>query len=311
MQSEDGVNMGIESMKILLHSPLHPSFWNYLMRLLPEHKWYIEPELDFAEGSIPYHDLKFKVLPRKKLREKIDLQIICLHLTPGNINQILKVFPIPIVWVEYWESPYQPKLPGIYPLVYASQTHHRINYPDLRHAYFVPSSKIWDQPWIGDQKEILIPSRQYYPDFIIKETVKYLRKKKLPIAVATGGKRHLPFPEWQDYFIHSRALFDLTLKKSSGTLLEAMSIGMPIVVPPFFDYPKIIRNKIDGFVVNSGEEAFKRLTEFLDDYSLAKEWGNKAKLRANDIINPQKSKKFWNKAFSDAISVYENTGSWE
>lgn len=280
------------------------------MRSLPEHSWLIEPRFDLCEKSIPYSDLDFKVVPRKP-RKDIDLQIICLHLSNHYIKEILDTFHAPVVWIEYWETSYKPDLPGIYPMFTTSQSCHRQDYTDLRFTYFVPPKKLWNKPWIGNKKVIFCPSRQYTESYIVTKTLEQLKKEGIPLKTLKGKNRSLPFSKWQDYFIHSRALFEMTTKHSSGTLLEAMSIGMPVIAPPFFDNPFIIRKNIDGFIPNSVEETAKILKRLLDDYSFAKEMGNNARERMKIICSPKEFSKLWNQAFKDAIKVFNETGDWK
>lgn len=301
-------------MNILLHSPLHPAYWNYLMRNLPEHNWFIEPRTDFEEACIPFKDLNYTIIPRKTT-EKMDVQIILLHFS--KIPEILNTFHIPVVWLEYWRTTYRLPLPGNYPLVYTSQFSHRKidEYQNIRHCYPVPSKQIWNRSWIGDKPEVFCPVRASY--ILGRKTVKkvkkiidYLEDQKLPMKLYKTQSRTISFKEWQNNFIHSRVLLEATGKNSSFTLFEAMKIGMPVVTLDWKEFPYIVRNGKDGYRNNNPQELHKILKEFLVNYPLAKKMGQRAKKRSNMILNLKKERKVWNKAFKDAIKIFNKTGNW-
>lgn len=298
-------------MNILLHAPLHSSLHVYLMRNLREFSWYVEPDMIFGSIPIKYDDLSFQIIPHEIPKEKIDAQIVLIHYET-EAKEILKIFKVPVVFLGYHiNSDYLPRLPGNYPIVTTCQSECIHNYPNVRHIYPLPSKDIWNQPWIGDKKEIFCPSRNSYKvSEPVRNMISSLMKRNLPIKLYTEQFGNIPFGQWQNDFIHSRVLLDITVKPSSFTLLEAMSIGMPVVCPDWLDYKVIVRNGIDGFRSNSVDHLERILSKFLKDEEFAKNMGKKAQLRLESITNSTMEKSFWEKAFKDAIDVFNTTGGW-
>lgn len=288
-------------MNILIHSPLHPSIWIYLIKSLPEHNWYVEPRINFQEGQIPYGNLNLKVLP-KDGKIKVDAQIICVH--SKNKKRILQKFNLPIIWIEYWRNPYKFPMKKNYPVISTSRTNHRENYNNLRFSYFSPTKDIWNENWKGDENVVFCPVRRFYKDPEIRKIINYLEKRGIPLKLFKSEKRNIPFNEWKNYFVHSRVLFEATKKFTSANLSEAMFIGMPVVTLDYFDFKKIIRNNVDGFRSNSIQKIYIYLRTLLDNYSFAQKMGERAKRRASNIYNPDKQRKVWNQAFEDAIKEF-------
>jgi glycosyltransferase involved in cell wall biosynthesis len=83
-----------------------------------------------------------------------------------------------------------------------------------------------------------------------------------------------------------------------------MVIGMPIIVRDFYDFPLVIRNRIDGFSKWDDGELIKIVRELLLDKNKAMEWGEKAKLRAEEFFSLEKEREVFTKAFEDAIKMH-------
>jgi len=291
-------------MKILLHAPLHPTVWIYLMKMFPEHEWFIEPNDQFGypgeEWSTPKHEVKYKVIPFEK-REDIDIQIICLHLDPLKeikIENILRIFENPIVWVQYWNTKSIPNPPRkLYPLVHTLQTDHSI-YPKRKHIYMSPHPDMWKDQWEGTNPEVFAPIGGYKKSELIEK----LEEQKIPLKLITG-KRNISWSSWQQLFIKSRIFLEEAPKRGSSCLEEAMLVGMPVIVPNRSDFPLIVRNRIDGFSAINDNEKIEIIKKMLDSYDYAKEWGKKAKERAEVIFDIKKERKKWEEVFEEAIKV--------
>lgn len=290
-------------MKVLLHSPLHPALWVYLMEALSEHEFFIEPTANFEEGSIPKDYVKFKVVPRSPSTD-YDVQILCLHagLRPEDI---LKIYPIPIVFIEYMKNPF--KLPKTtYPLITTCKTNNSSEYPKLQYWCPVVSRKLWDEDWVGNKRMVMstVGGLCIHPTF--SGILDHLKLRGIPLDYKKTAPRVVPFQTWKSKFVHSRVLLEMNFKPSSFTILEAMTIGMPIVSSSNNDAPFMVRDKVDGFSKwGTREELADLLIKFLDDYEFAKEWGIKSKKRGNELNSVKTTKEIWNNAFSDAIKTFK------
>jgi len=300
-------------MRILLHAPLHISFWIYLMESMPEHQWFIEPNDNFEGGTIPHNHIKYQVVP-SEFNENFDVQIICLQLGSDKLR-FLKLFPVPVVWLEYWRCAV-PEIPIKYPLISTSYSDSNSEYPNIRYSHITPSPTLWNIDWIGDQPTVFISARRFSKLTVIAPILNQLKKKVTNLDVIEETPRTIPFEEWRNKFIHNRVLLDLSLKKGDMVLQEAMTIGMPVITFNKFDYPLVIRDKIDGFSSWNPEnlksekelnELIELLNKFSIDYSFAKEWGERAKARAKECFPIEKQREIWNKAFEDAISLHQES----
>jgi hypothetical protein len=302
-------------MKVLLHAPLHPTLWIYLMEALKEHEFFIEPTADFQEADTPRTQIKYEVVPRKP-NSNFDVQIIALHgIGYHTPQELLKIFPVPVVWIEFQRT----LLPftGNYPLITTCQTSCTRRYPNWKYWCPVVSRTLWNEDWIGDVPIINCTVGAYacHPDLV--PILNYLKKENVPLDMRTTSRRLVPFADWKSKFIHDRVLFELTLKPSSFTILEATTIGMPVVTLNWFDHSKMIRDNIDGFTFGFGGPNPAHLTDltlllnkFLNDYDFAKEWGKKSKERGNQLNSIENTKTIWNQAFEDSIRIFkQNPGN--
>jgi hypothetical protein len=274
------------------------------MEALSEHEFFIEPQADFQEGSIPTNHIKFTVVPRSP-RSDFDVQIIALHgIGYRNLEELLKIFPVPVVWIEYVKNAYT--LPEVkYPLITTCKTNNSSEYPKLQYWSPVVSRTLWKEDWIGDKQIVMSTVGGYSKNPTFIPILEYLKERKIPLDMRTTSPRTIPFETWKSKFIHSRVLLELTMKPSSFTILEAMTIGMPVVAFPYSDAPLVVRNKIDGFSRwESKEELADLLEKFLNDYNFAKEWGARSKERGNELNSNKITKEIWNKAFADAINTF-------
>lgn len=301
-------------MRILLHASLHPTFWLYIIDKFPEYEWIIEKK---EKGQIPFdpeildRNLKnLQIISRKEaLKQNFDLQLILLHTTEKRIKEILHLFHQPIVWVQFWRSKiFAVDARKIYPLIYTSQTSFNKEYQGMKHCLYIrPTERYWNIKWKGDRKEVFVPAQQYYTTYAqIRKEIEYLKEKNIPLNLTTEY-RTIPHSEWKKNFIHSRVYLEISTKTSSFILLEAMLAGMPCVVRNKHDFPKIIRNKIDGFVFNHVSELPGILNKLLNDQNLAKEYGKRAKARLEELSSFYEEKIILERIFAQAILIGDSS----
>lgn len=297
-------------LKILLHAPLHPSYWVYLLETLPEHKWYIEPNDNFEEGGTPKDHIKYTVVPRNT-RIKFDVQIFCLNSHHQLFPSLMKRFGhIPIVFLDFYGAwGYMPSSRKKYPLIscchHASMRHYSNNY----YAYVPPSRTLWNQDWEGDIRKVFIPAQRYLePEwkhtFAAKLVPRLMKTDLKPnLNIVLNRLRTIPWKEWQSHFIHNRVLLDIADKHSSFVLEEAMTIGMPIISRNIFETPWVVRDKVDGFTIWTEKELIELLHKFIEDDSFANKWSLNSRNRGKEILSAKRTNAIWNRAFQDAIRL--------
>jgi glycosyltransferase involved in cell wall biosynthesis len=69
------------------------------------------------------------------------------------------------------------------------------------------------------------------------------------------------------------------------TVLEAMAFGVPVIVPPVGGPAELVRDSVEGFLVDSrdGERLRRRVLELIDDPSLCERMSAAARLRAAEF----------------------------
>jgi hypothetical protein len=286
--------------KVLLHAPLHATLWLYLMKSMPEHEYFIEPKADFEQSGFPRKPVPFTVI--SKSRNDIDVQIICLHLPSLTIAQILKEYKVPIVWIQYWQTSI-PRLQTNYPLITTCQTDYSQRYPNVRQVFIAPHPDFWAEKWQGDEEKIFLAPKIYSTEPYVMGIINWLKAKRFPLNIYDKQDPSIPFATWKENLVHSRVLLEISPKHSSMLLSEAMTIGMPVIVPRLWDYPKTVRDKIDGFVINSMPNLESLLTKFLKDKDFAKEYGKRAEERAKELFSVEKQRKIFNEAMEEAINL--------
>jgi len=300
-------------MRVLLHAPLHPSYWVYLMEVLKEHKFYIEPREDFQEGMTPRNHIKYTIVPRKECKEMdMDVQFVVLsgYNYLDEIYSLIKEFPLPTVWLSYWKDNI-PEYAVKYPLIAGNRFRSNTEYSNIRYTHVPPSRKLWSKNWKGDIPKVFIPAQRYLePGFshtFLHKLMKELRNTKLELDVLENAQRLMQFDDWRWKFIHERVLLDASDKLSSFVIEEAMMVGMPIVTRNINEQSLLVRDKVDGLTIWDERDLIQILTRFLTDYEYAKEWSEKSKARGKEILLPNKTREVLNKAMGDAIRLFKNS----
>ena len=299
----------MKDLNILLHAPLHPSYWNYLIETMPEHDWFVEPKANFQEAGTPRDNIKYTVV-QKNSKIKFDVQIICLSTHSELAHNIVKDFNVPIVFLDFhkWKVP---KFRIKYPLISACYHTANKDYPNIKYNYVPPSKTLWNKKWEGDIPKVFIPAQRYlespYAHTYFSKLIPKLQETDLNLEIVENKTRTIPWSEWQDFFIHNRVLLDCADKTSSFVLEEAMTIGMPVISRNMFESPYVIRDRIDGFLKWNEEELINILFKFTEDYSFAKKWSRRSKKRGEEVLSVEKTRKVFNDSFHNAIDLYNST----
>lgn len=92
-------------------------------------------------------------------------------------------------------------------------------------------------------------------------------------------------------------------------LLEAMSVGCPIVTTATTAMPEFIENGVNGFITNDPKVMRERLKELIDDPKLGKKIGDTGRQTIIEKFGQQRFLDEWNKAFWKVIQ--NPAGRWE
>ena len=88
------------------------------------------------------------------------------------------------------------------------------------------------------------------------------------------------------------------------SILEAMSVGLPIVTTPVGGIPDVIRDGEEGFLVSPGsiDQLVGRIVELLSNENLRKHMGDAAQRRLRTDYSPEGS-------LSTLMALYESHGA--
>ena len=90
-------------------------------------------------------------------------------------------------------------------------------------------------------------------------------------------------------------------------VIEALTIGMPVVALATTELPTVIENGITGFVSNEPDELVARMRELLADPALARRLGDNARALAEARFGLDRFRRDWNAAFARAGTLRAST----
>lgn len=266
-------------MRVLLFEPWHKHALYYLAKTMNDWTFYycgslqwgnLYPDPNGPKNVIPIEENEIQKL-------NIDAKILVFSFLEKHYKRILEKERVkndfPIIWRTYWADIQEPIDEG-YPVLYGYYTPNHSPY--LRKYSTIldpPDPSIWNN-WIGSHRTI----------------------------VSYGDKR-IPFDEYRESFRKGRVYFESSRRPLSFSLLEAMTIGMPVVIheqDPNSRFGLVVRNGIDGYCSKDKKFILEKLSEFLDDYPLAREFGFKSQKRIFQLANYDRVRKTWEWAFQNA-----------
>lgn len=128
--------------------------------------------------------------------------------------------------------------------------------------------------------------------------------KKVPLVLygahseKFGGRGVLPNKLLRREIAQYRVYFNPTIASSVPmAMLEAMSIGMPVVTMKSTDMPNIIKNGVNGFISDKPEVLASKMALLLKDKKLAKKLGKAARRTIEDRFSMEKFTDSWNELF--------------
>lgn len=319
-------------MKILMKGPqIHPSYLNSLTQVFPEHTFHLTGYKDRTTQELKLTDFTYlypmqanvkieipwdELIQIKNWQDNYDLFI---GDTEGTQPQELEKYTIiPKIWRTFSILDFSkvPILGG--PIIFNSYTSRNFAVRECRKhevltrdmgkyvAYDYKNPAIY-KGWTGDNPNPLIVTHNFFTRGAVGNELyqKLDPKIKLNVRVIDGN---LPFQDLLKAYREHRVFLELTQggRLITGTIMEAMMIGMPVIATPEADFPMFVRPWIEGFL--SDDPA--RISHFADflsyDYITAQDMGHNARMRALELCSYSSIRAVW----EDAIHEVTKPGVW-
>ncbi len=314
----------MQRLKILIWH-IHGSYLNTLARL--EHDWYLPTKPDRPEGyggRGPTFDLPdyMREVPAEGVR-KLDLDLI-IYQTPKNYFE------------DAYEilSPGQRALPKIYlehntPKPHATDTRHPIDDPNVLLLHVTHYNRLmWDSgstPTVVIEHSVAIDPTATYRGTLERgvTVVNGMQKRPritgydlflqaqalLPLDAvgmqteALGGLGDISYRHLHQRLADYRFLFSpIRYTSLPLAVIEAMTIGMPVVALATTELPTVIENGKSGYVSCDPETLIESMRYLLTHSQEAKVMGAYAKSVARDRFGLERFKRDWNAAFMQVLA---------
>ena len=315
----------------ILTWPIHGSYFNTLSRL--DHDWILPvragaPEGYGGRGRAPFPP-SIRDVPADSVRDQ-ELDLV-LYQSPRNLLE-----DAPDIL-----TPAQHRLPRIY-------LEHNTPFPDpvaSEHPFADPSGLLvhvtrfnrlmWDS---GS-----VPTRVVEHSVAIDPTASYRgtlaegitainsmprRGRKVGLDLFLEARRHvpiqlagfgndgldglgdIPYPRLHHVVAGYRFLFNPCRYTSLPlAVVEAMTIGMPVVALATTELPDVIRNGVHGYISNDLDVLIAGMRRLIDDPAHARELGENARDLASSRFGLERFARDWDDAFAQAIDLARAPGT--
>lgn len=300
---------------------VHGSYLNALVRA--EHEWYLPVRPDRPEGyggrgsTFDWPDYVHEV-PAEQVN-KLDLDLVIFQ-TPRNYFE------------DQFEilSPRQRRLPRIYlehntPKPDAVHTRHPVDDPDVLLVHVTHYNRLmWDHgpcPTLVIEHAVAIdPAVRYSGELDRGVTVANWMQRRSRVAgydlflearsmvpldavgmgtEAFGGLGDVPYRDLHALVSRYRFLFSpMRYTSLPLAVVEAMTIGMPVVALATTELPTVIEDGRNGFVSCDLSTLVDRMRFLLDHPAEAKRLGESARATARERFNLDRFIRDWNRAFA-------------
>lgn len=306
-------------LKILIWH-IHGSYLNALARI--DHDWYLPVKPGRPEGyggRGPTFDLPDYVreMPAEHVRD-LDLDLVIFQ-TPKNY----------VVDQEEILSPEQRRLPRIYlehntPKPHPSDSRHPIDDPAVLLVHVTQFNRLmWDNgrsPTMVIEHSVAVDPAAAYSGRIAQGITVIngmqkrpriagydlflLARERVPLTCAgmqtaeLGGLGDVPYRELHRRVADYRFLFSpMRYTSLPLAVIEAMTIGMPVVALATTELPAVIENGVTGYVSCDPGELVERMRELIDDPAKARRLGANARAVARERFGIERFARDWNAAF--------------
>ncbi len=309
---------------------IHGSYLNALARV--EHDWFLpvkpaKPEGYGGRGAT--FDLPdwVREVPAEQVRD-LDLDLI-IYQTPRNYTEDAAAIL----------SPAQRRLPAIYlehntPKPDAVNTRHPLDDPDVLLVHVTHYNRLmWDNgesPTATIAHSVAIdPAARYTATIprgitIVNGPERRPRiagydlflaaRERVPLDIAgmgteaLGGLGDVPYHDLHRRVGAYRFLFSpMRYTSLPLAVIEALTIGMPVVALATTELPTVIENGVTGYLSNDPDELTARMRELLADPALARRLGDNARALAQARFGLDRFRNDWNAAIARAIDLRSPT----
>lgn len=309
----------------ILTWPIHGSYFNTLSRL--DHEWILPvragaPEGYGGRGKADF-PLSIRDVPAESMGE-LDLDLVLFQSTRNLDQDAIEIL-----------TPAQRRLPRIY-------LEHNTPFPDPvasahpfadPHGLLVHVTRYNELMWDNRQT----PTRLIEHSVAIDPAVTYLgtrtkgitvinsmphRGRKAGLDLFLEARRHIPielagfgndgldglgdipYPRLHRAVAEYRFLFSPCRYTSLPlAVVEAMTIGMPVVALATTELPDVIRNGVYGYLSNDLDVLIAGMRRLLDDPDHARELGDNARSLARQRFGLDRFARDWDAAFAQAIAL--------
>ena len=320
----------MQRLKILIWH-IHGSYLNTLARI--EHDWYLPVKPGKPEGyggRGPTFDLPAWVreVPAEEVR-RLDLDLV-IYQTPKNYFEDREAIL----------SPAQRHLPAIYlehntPRSSAVDTRHPIDDPNMLLVHVTHYNRLmWDSghtPTVVIEHSVAIdPTAHYEGQFARGVTVVNGMRRRPRIAVYDlfeqaraavpldamgmeseefGGLGDVPYRGLHRRMAAYRFLFSpIRYTSLPLAVIEAMTIGMPVVALATTELPTVIQHGKTGYLSCDLSELIGHMRVLLADPDLARALGERARQIARQRFGLARFIRDWNAAFTLALTGARQPG---
>ena len=305
---------------------IHGSYLTALGQI--DHNWYLPT---MPDGSVGYGGRgHFSTLP-DYVRE-----IPAEHVRDLDLD--LMIFQTPKNYYQDQHrilSPQQRRLPAIYlehntPRPYPVDSRHYVNDPTVLLAHVTRYNRLmWNSgrtPTIVIEHSVGIDSSIAYSGereegiTVINEIARRGRiagydlfckaRASVPLTIAGmkseqhGGLGDIHYSRLHRRVAEYRFLFSpMRYTSLPLAVIEAMTIGMPVVALATTELPTVIENGVSGYISCDIDELIDRMRDLLDDPEQARRIGANARAVARARFGIERFTRDWNAAFARAIEL--------
>jgi glycosyltransferase involved in cell wall biosynthesis len=124
---------------------------------------------------------------------------------------------------------------------------------------------------------------------------------------ALGGLGDIPYRNLHRTVANYRFLFSpMRYTSLPLAVIEAMTIGMPVVALPTTEVPSVIEDGVTGFLSSDPAVLVEKMGLLLEDPALANRLGNNAREVALRRFGWERFTRDWNKVLEEAVSQQAN-----